>query len=1121
MKTSTDRKALLAKQAIETICDLSGLDEEEVSHQASFLELGFDSLFMTQLASALQKVFTIEITFRQLIRELDTLDKLVIFLDTHLPSDAFAPEPIAEELPAPSTTEIEASSPNVSQAFIDQSAILRSGTPIESSLQAIMNEQLQLMSMQLALLQGQSVSPSASAPPPIEKPTSATEHSREPAKSASTPAKEKVESNEVIKLPPGFGPQVEGAKEKKSLGEKQKHLDELTAAYNARTAKSKSMTQKYRMEHADPRTAAGFNIFWKEIVYPIVVERSKGSRLWDIDGNEYIDLLNGFGPNFLGHAPDFVQEALHKQVDKGFEIGPQTPLAGEVAHMICEMTGLDRATFVNTGSEAVQAVMRVARTITGRDKIVVFNKDYHGNFDEVLVRGANAKNKPRTLPMAPGIPRASVNNILVLDYGHEYSLEVIAEHAHEIAGVLIEPVQSRFPDVRPVEFIRKLRKLTEEKDIAFIFDEVITGFRTGLGGAQEYYGVKADMATYGKVLGGGMPIGVVAGKKRFMDTFDGGTWQYGDDSFPEAGVTFFAGTFLRHPLTIAATHATLTYLKEQGPEIYCKVYEKTTRLATTLNRLFENNGIDIFVAHFSSQMYFRISDDNELIQLLFYHARLRGLYMLEGFPSYMTLAHSEEDVDRVIEIFTESVAALQAGGIIALPRNREVKKFPLSPAQREIWTASQLSKTASCAYNESDTVSLNGHLDVNKLKLAQHMVWQRHVALNITIDEDGLEQHVDWTRESDLQELDLAAYTEEGAGEKLEAFFETQATTPFDLEKGPLVRMHLVRLKEDQHLLVVYGHHIAFDGWSSSILLHEIGSVYSALMEGRQLRLPTSLGYHQYIAEEAEWLNSEQAQRDLSYWKNCFPQKVPVNNLPVESERGTNRSFEGDTLHYEYEDSLLNSVKKASAECGVTVHSFLLAGFLILLHLKSKDESMVIGIPTAGQMLASNDCLVGYCVNLLPMHQKIDGEKSCKDFLCAVSDNVLDTFEHQHCSFSQLLESLPVTRAPGRAPLVEIVFNYSSYFKVLEFSGLTTGVYENRRRAVIFDLFLNIVEMGDSLHVDWDYNSNLFSEEMITQWVEELGKIYQVLSQSLNTSLTDLELKLDQNRTKTSAECKV
>src|SRR5208282_5815402 len=186
--------------------------------------------------------------------------------------------------------------------------------------------------------------------------------------------------------------------------------------------------------------------------------------------------------------------------------------------------------------------------------------DYHGVFDEVLARAGLIDGQPGALPVAPGIP--SLPNIIVLEYGNPASLEIIRARADEIAGAIVEPVQTRHPDLQPREFLHALRRLTSEKDIALVFDEVVTGFRATPGGAQEFFGVRADLATYGKVVGGGLPIGVLAGSRRFMDALDGGMWQFGDDSFPQVGVTFFAGTFVRHPLVMAAAHATLKYLQQ-------------------------------------------------------------------------------------------------------------------------------------------------------------------------------------------------------------------------------------------------------------------------------------------------------------------------------------------------------------------------------------------------------------------------------------------------------------------------------------------------------------------------------------------------------------------------------
>ena len=243
-------------------------------------------------------------------------------------------------------------------------------------------------------------------------------------------------------------------------------------------SKSKDYTQEHRAHLADPRVVNGFRPLLKEIVYQIVIERSKGSHMWDLDGNEYVDALNGFGMSLFGWQPDFVHEAVRQQLDSGYEIGPQHPLAGEVAKLVCELTGIDRAALCNTGSEAVMGALRIARTVTGRNMIAIFTGSYHGIFDEVIVRGTK---KLRAVPAAPGIMPNTAENVLVLDYGTPESLQIIRDRADDLAAVLVEPVQSRRPDFQPREFLTSCARSPRNAGALLIFDEVVTGFRCASG----------------------------------------------------------------------------------------------------------------------------------------------------------------------------------------------------------------------------------------------------------------------------------------------------------------------------------------------------------------------------------------------------------------------------------------------------------------------------------------------------------------------------------------------------------------------------------------------------------------------------------------------------------------
>ena len=196
--------------------------------------------------------------------------------------------------------------------------------------------------------------------------------------------------------------------------------------------------------------------------------------------------------------------------------------------------------------------------------MAIFTGGYHGIFDEVVVR----EGRDGAVPAAPGILRDAVANTVVLPWAQPHSLEILRSMHGELAAVLVEPVQSRSPDIQPRDFLVALREFATEYGVALIFDEIVTGFRIHSGGAQAYFGISADICTYGKVVGGGMPIGIIAGKRRFMDALDGGDWRFGDESIPEVGVTYFAGTFIRFPLALAATKAVLLYLKGQGQALY-------------------------------------------------------------------------------------------------------------------------------------------------------------------------------------------------------------------------------------------------------------------------------------------------------------------------------------------------------------------------------------------------------------------------------------------------------------------------------------------------------------------------------------------------------------------------
>jgi glutamate-1-semialdehyde aminotransferase len=300
----------------------------------------------------------------------------------------------------------------------------------------------------------------------------------------------------------------------------------------------------------------------------------------------------------------------------------------------------------------------------------MFAGAYHGIFDEILARPVTRDGVPRARPIAPGIPQAMTDNIIVLEYGQESSLDIIRSQADELAAVLVEPVQSRRPALQPRDFLRELRTITEQSGTALVFDEVVTGFRVHPGGMQSVFGVKADLATYGKVVGGGLPIGIVAGDARFLDALDGGTWRFGDDSGPEVGVTFFAGTFVRHPLALAAARAVLEHLHKEGPELQRGLNLRTARFVKRLNDIAGEMQAPVRLQHFASWFMFDLPADAPLASLFFAYMRHHGVHIWEGRPGFLTLAHSDADLDRVAEAFRKSIEEMLQANF--LPRRGEV-----------------------------------------------------------------------------------------------------------------------------------------------------------------------------------------------------------------------------------------------------------------------------------------------------------------------------------------------------------------------------------------------------------------------------------------------------------------
>jgi amino acid adenylation domain-containing protein len=1021
--------------------ELSGINFSPADAQSGFMELGLDSLLLTQVTARLQKDFGVRVSFRQLLEDVSSLDALAAHLDQILPAS---------------------------------SDVVRPGAPAAESRPA--------------------AAPAAPAAPGQR-----------------------------------FGPYkpIERARDDGLTPAQRKHLDDLIGRINRKTGGSKEYAQRWRAVLADPRAVAGFRLLWKEMVYQVVVNRSQGARLWDIDGNEYVDLSMCFGANLLGYSPPFIVEAIENQLRRGIEIGPQAPLAGEVAQLICELTGMERVSFCNTGSEAVMAALRVARTVTGRSRIVYFTGDYHGIFEEALGRASPGG----VLPAAPGIPPEALQNATVLEYGSPEALAWIEQHAGELAAVLVEPVRSRFPHEQPVEFLRAVREATARHDVALIFDELVTGFRVHPGGCQAAFGIQADLATYGKILGGGLPIGAVTGRARYMNALDGGPWRYGDASVPEADVTFFAGTFVRHPLALAAARAVLQHLKQAGPGLQEKLNRRTEALALELNGFFEQQRVPMRVTWFASLLRFMYPPELTFANLAFYHMIEKGLYIRDTAQNcFLCAAHGDEELAFISRVIKESVLEAKAAGFLPASAEAESKlprqapapatpadagdrlAIPLTDAQREIWLATQMGGDAGQAYNESLGLTLKGPFHLEAFRSAVDQTLARHEIIRATISPDGEDQRIRPDLAIPVRYEDLSGHPDGERAAQYDALVKRESRSAFDLARGPLLRIVVVKWSDAEHRVLWVTHHLICDGWSNWLLLDEIGRLYTAERTGRPAELDPPAAYRDFAVWQVGRRDRPEVRATLDYWLGQFKELPPPLDLPTDRPRPSLKTYRGHTLRWAFAPATYQNARRLAAGQKTTLVVLLLAALKALFYRLSGKDDIVIGLTSAGQPLFGQNTLVGHCVNLLPIRSRLRGDLSFREHLAAVRRATLDGLDHQECTFVNVLEHLALPRDPSRLPLVEIIFNVDKDSGDLQFHDLEARLEQNPKSSTNFDAFFSFIERPDGLHLNCDYNTDLWDESTLQRWCRHLETLLNGLAQNPDLALDAVPLLTEEEQ---------
>ncbi|MFT9846285.1 aspartate aminotransferase family protein [Aneurinibacillus sp. REN35] len=416
--------------------------------------------------------------------------------------------------------------------------------------------------------------------------------------------------------------------------------------------------------------------------HPIVMEKGHGSKLYDVDGNEYIDYLLCYGALILGHGHPAVFDAVTKQMQEAGTTIFGTPHELEIrmAEKIIEhYPGIEMVRYTNSGTEATLLLIRMAMGYTGKTKLAKFEGHYHGGYDQVLLSvnpdldKAGDAQHPNVVPESRGVPDYYVENTIMLPFNDlEATEKILRAHAHEIAGVILEPIQGGFIPAEP-EFMTGLRQITEELGILLMFDEVKTGFRLSLGGAQAVYGIKPDLTALGKVLGGGFPVGAIGGKKEIMmisaPTEGRDILTAGAANQNKTDALFHSGTYNGHPTIMAAGLATIEALEHEG--VMDELFANTQLLRTQLEDVYRQHGIPMQTVGAGSIFNIVLTDEpianyrdmnkanTQLRKQIDYELLTLGIYAKPLNRYSMSIVHSKEDIRRTVETHEQALARVR------------------------------------------------------------------------------------------------------------------------------------------------------------------------------------------------------------------------------------------------------------------------------------------------------------------------------------------------------------------------------------------------------------------------------------------------------------------------------
>ncbi|WP_231427173.1 amino acid adenylation domain-containing protein [Pedobacter sp. Leaf250] len=439
-------------------------------------------------------------------------------------------------------------------------------------------------------------------------------------------------------------------------------------------------------------------------------------------------------------------------------------------------------------------------------------------------------------------------------------------------------------------------------------------------------------------------------------------------------------------------------------------------------------------------------------------------------------------------------------------QDRNIDKLvSINKAQQEIYLSCLMGgDEANIAYNESVSIAIKGHFELDYFKKAFDQLVQRHEALRSHISGNGEKLIIyDFIPYQIIAE-DLQELSHDIKKQHIDSFLNTQMAHPFDLNEAPLFRVFIHQLEDDQVLITLILHHIICDGWSLGIILEELSKLYSSHLLGNSLVLPEAFQISQFAIAQDNYLNSAEFRSTENFWLKEFAQAAPQIDLPTDFPRANQRTYQSKRIDQLLPKNSVENLRKGGAKIGCSLVTTMLSIFEVLIFKKTRQNELVIGLPSAEQAVTAFYNLVGHCVNILPIRSTIDANLSLTDYLNAKRSHLMDVYDHQQYSFGQLLNKLNPKRDISRVPLVPIVFNIDMGMDSdVSFYGVDHQIISNVRQSETFELFVNATDTADGLTLEWNYNTQLFKAATINEMISDFKSLIDIFLENPAIKIVD------------------